>query len=162
MGKLDRESASNEIIEVVRDNFTNNTKLDDSEKTFFIEAESKLEESSSKLVKIFALASALAIPSLIPTQALAKELATIPAKQLHFNNKKVNDAMQKAAIEKQKFGNLSFVNMTNLLATIIYNEAMLDYVKTGDDNCLIAIANVIDNRAGGDASKYASVISAKS
>jgi len=52
--------------------------------------------------------------------------------------------------------------MTNLLATIAYNEAMLDWMKDRNDDKLIAILNVVDNRAGKDPNKYASVISAKS
>ena len=52
--------------------------------------------------------------------------------------------------------------MTNLLATIAYNEAMLDWMKDRNDDKLIAILNVVDNRAGGDPTKYAGVISRKS
>ena len=73
----------------------------------------------------------------------------------------MNDALHRAAIEKKQFGNLSFVNMTNLLATIAYNEAMIDYVKFNDPKCITAILNVISNRAGGDPAKFASVISAR-
>lgn len=51
--------------------------------------------------------------------------------------------------------------MINLLATIAYNEAMLDWMKDRNDDKLIAILNVIDNRAGNDPNKYTSVISKK-
>lgn len=52
--------------------------------------------------------------------------------------------------------------MTNLLATIAYNEAMLDWIKDRNDDKLIAILNVVDNRAGKDPNKYSSVISKNS
>lgn len=60
------------------------------------------------------------------------------------------------------YAGLSRSNMTNLLATIAYNESMLDWMKDRDDDKIIAVLNVVDNRAGGDPAKYASVISRKS
>jgi len=54
---------------------------------------------------------------------------------------------------------LSRSNLVNLLATIAYNEAMLDWMKTRNDDSLIAVLNVIENRAGKDQEKFASVIS---
>ena len=74
---------------------------------------------------------------------------------------KVPAAVARAANEPSYAG-LSRNNMTNLLATIAYNEAMLDWMKDGNDDKIIAILNVIDNRAGKDPKKYASVISARS
>lgn len=70
-------------------------------------------------------------------------------------------AVQTARTEK-KYGKLSASNMKNLLATIAYNETMLDWLKYRDDDEIIAALNTIDNRAGGDPSNYAFVIGEKS
>jgi len=71
-------------------------------------------------------------------------------------------APARAPAKEPSYAGLSRSNMTNLLATIAYNEAMLDWMKDRNDDKLIAILNVIDNRAGKDPNRYASVISAKS
>jgi len=52
------------------------------------------------LFKTLAIASLLAIPGLIPEQALAKELSNIPRQELRFNSKAVNKAIDKVALEK--------------------------------------------------------------
>lgn len=161
-GSIDFDQACSAIIGAVRENFASNASLNDSEKQFFTEVDAELNEDIVSTTRLMALAAALAIPGLIPQNALAKEMKSIPRQELRCNSKAMNDTLQKVAIEKQKFGDLSFVNMTNLLATIAYNEAMVDYIKFNDPKCFTAILNVIDNRGGGDPSKFASVISAKS
>ena len=160
-GDIDFVVATSEVISAVRDNFSSNVSLTDSEKQFFTEVDSELNEDFASSAKLMVLAAALAIPGLIPQKALAKEMRDIPRQELKHNTKAMNDALHRAAIEKKQFGNLSFVNMTNLLATIAYNEAMIDYVKFNDPKCITAILNVISNRAGGDPAKFASVISAR-
>lgn len=65
----------------------------------------------------------------------------------------------KARSIKASYRGLSAKNLINLIATIIYNEAMIDFVRFGDDRCLTAIANVIDNRSGGDPELYARIVS---
>lgn len=114
------------------------------------------------LFKTLAIASLLAIPGLIPEQALAKELSNIPRQELRFNSKAVNKAIDKVALEKQTFGNLSFVNLVNLIATIAYNETMIDYIKYNDPNIIYAIVQLISNRAGGDFNNIPKVISTPS
>ena len=59
------------------------------------------------------------------------------------------------ANEMKSYRGLSYANMTNFLGGIAYNEAMADWKKSGrNDDCLIAILNVVDNRGGGDPDNY--------
>lgn len=60
------------------------------------------------------------------------------------------------------FAGLSYDNLKNMLANVAYNEAGIDWLKTKDDNVLIAILNVIDHRSGGDPTHYADEITAPS
>lgn len=67
----------------------------------------------------------------------------MPKRELRFNSTSVKNAIEKVAIDNRQYSGLSKVNLTNLVATIIYNEAMLDYRKFKDERSLIAIGNVI-------------------
>ena len=62
-------------IASVRDNFSSNKSLNDSEKQFFIEADAELQEQLDEgigdFAKLMALASLISIPGLIPQKALA-------------------------------------------------------------------------------------------
>ena len=71
-------------------------------------------------------------------------------------------ARRVAQAKEPSYAGLSRSNMVNLLATIAYNEAMQDWMKNRNDDAIVAILNVIDNRAGGDPNHYAQEISAKS
>lgn len=164
--KMGLDIAVDKVIAAVRDNFSNNKSLNDSEKQFFIEADDELQEQLDEglgdFAKLMALASLISIPGLIPQQALAKGFSTIPKKELRFNSVPVKNVIEKVAIDNRQYNGLSKVNLTNLVATIIYNEAMLDYKKFKDERSLIAIGNVIENRAAKDPNKFADVIKAQS
>ena len=67
----------------------------------------------------------------------------MPKRELRFNSAPVKKAIEKVAIDNRQYNDLSKVNLTNLVATVIYNEAMLDYRKFKDERSLIAIGNVI-------------------
>lgn len=62
-------------IAAVRENFSSNKSLNDSEKKFFIEADAELQEQLDEgigdFAKLMALASLISIPGLIPQKALA-------------------------------------------------------------------------------------------
>jgi len=149
-------SAADAVIDAVAKNIANNKMLTDSEKAYFNKLawtnaprsgiEGAVDEGIGSAVRAAALAGAMAMPFAARQADAAPERAPCAAQ---------------AAAEK-KYAGLSESNMTNLLATIAYNEAMLDWIKDKDDDKLIAILNVIDNRAAGDPARYASVISEKS
>lgn len=67
-------------------------------------------------------------------------------------------AAQKAEVKKM-IGKLSEKNLVNLLATIAYNETMLDWLKYRDDDEIIAVLKTVDERAAGDRTKYPAEIS---
>lgn len=145
------------IIDVVKDNFITNKNLTENEKNEFL----KLDEGMLKnITKFTILAGLLAVPGLTDSDALADELKNIPKEEFHIDSKKVANAISKATENDEVINGLSKSHLVNILATIIYNEAMIDYKKTKDKRCLIAIGNVINNRAGGLKDKMASVVTA--
>ena len=114
------------------------------------------DESVGSAVRSAALAAAFAMPG-FAQPALGKAAAEGAA------DAKAEIAAGGDRREYERlFDALHGGNLKNLLATIAYNEAMLDYVKRRDDRTLIAVLNVIDNRAGGDSRRYPFVISEKS
>ena len=134
----------NDILDTVKNYINNADKL--SEKEIF-ENEEQVNEGPLQNGLLIAL---LAIPGLIPEQALAKELNNIPKTEMRFSSPKVQQAMDNATTIKKDINGLSYKNTVNLVATIIYNETMIDWLKTKDDKILTALAQLIYNRAGGD------------
>lgn len=149
------EEVVEDILATVKNYISNADKLAEKE----LYEDEQLDEGVLQNVAIAAL---LAIPGLLPEEALARELDKVPQQEMRLNSKPVKAAVQNAAVEKQSFNGLSFVNLTNLVATIAYNEAMLDYVKTGDEKVIYAVCQSISNRAGGDPKNFAAEISRKS
>jgi hypothetical protein len=126
------EEVVEDILQTVKNYISNAEKLAEKE----LYEDEQLDEGAVANVAIAAL---LAIPGLLPEEALAKELDKVPKQEMRLNSKPVKAAVQNAAVEKQSFNGLSFVNLTNLVATIAYNEAMLDYIKTGDAKVIYAV-----------------------
>ena len=149
------EEIVEDILQTVKNYISNAEKLAEKE----LYEDEQLDEGA---VANIAIAALLAIPGLLPQEALAKELSKVPKQEMRLNSKPVKAAVQNAAVEKQSFNGLSFVNLTNLVATIAYNEAMLDYVKTGDAKVIYAVCQSISNRSGGDPKNFAAEISRKS
>lgn len=121
-----------------------------------------LDESIASTVgKLALIGSMLAVPEVTDAKTIARGLEKIPKQERRITSPKVSDAIKSSSKIKTTFSGLSYCHLQNLMATIIYNEAMIDYVKFKDEKCLVAIANVIENRAGGDAGRFASVVMKK-
>jgi len=134
-GEITNDEIVSQVVNSIRDNLANNANLDEEQKNMFCEMCGQVEEGLGKTLGMFALMAAMFG---LPGEASAKEI------EKHGKNipQQVVDGVKDVDVNKD-FGGLSYVKLVNLVATIIYNEAMIDYQKTKNDNCLIAIANVI-------------------
>lgn len=119
--------------------------------------ESEIEgESLKDIGKLAVIVSMLAIPGVTNAKMLTRSLEKIPVSELRVGSNDVKKAIVKSSRNKREFDGLSYPNLVNLVATIVYNEAMVDYLKCGrDKKCLVAIANVIGNRAGNNPEHFA-------
>ena len=143
-GNLAAEEAASAILDSVAKNLAKNTELSEDERTVF--STGTLDEGFGSALRAAALAG----------MTMAAGLAG--AAQKPISHTAAKPAVMRT-VKEPSYAGLSRSNMTNLLATIAYNEAMLDWIKDRNDDKLIAILNVVDNRAGKDPNKYASVIS---
>lgn len=127
------------IIDTVKKNFGNKEKL--------MDAEEPLEEG---LLKTLTLASLLAIPGIMPQDAVADVIKSIPTKQLNVKNREFQKNL--ANLNNKRLGNFAMTNAINILSWTLYGEAG-NQSKRGKE----AVASVILNRAGGVPSKLTDV-----
>lgn len=146
------------VVDAIRENFGNNGNLTEDEMLGF----GNLDESfASALGKLALIGSMLAVPEVTDAKTITKGLAKIPRQERRIDSPKVQSVIRTASNIRTRFAGLSYCHLQNLMATIIYNEAMVDYVRFRDERCLVAIANVIENRAGGDPVRFASTVMKK-
>lgn len=155
-----------DLIQAISNNVTQNPLVQNVDKELF---ENLQDESMvSNLATIMTIVSMIAIPGVTNARTLERELKSIPKQSFNIKNPAVTNAVNKSATEKKSFGGWSYSNLTNLVATLAYNEGMLDYIKPNakgkkyDDRVLQAIIWTVINRAGGDANKFAEKILAPS
>lgn len=98
----------------------------------------------------------LAVPSILPRDALAADLKSIPKTEMHVNSDAVKKIIKKNTVA-QSYNGLNATNIINVVARTIYAEARSE----GTDG-LDAVASVIWNRAGGKPENFVPVISKKS
>lgn len=150
------------LIQAISNNVTSNPLVQNVDKELF---ENLQDESMvSSLATILTIASMIAIPGVTNARTLERELKNIPRQSFNIRNPAVTDAVNKSAKEKKEYGGWSYSNLTNLIATLAYNEGMIDYIKPNakgrkyDDRVLQAIIWTVINRAGGDVNKFAEKI----
>ena len=148
----DPEEAAQQFISLVTDKLSSKS-LDDSEKTFIgklLEMES-CNESMSSMMKLSTIALMMSIGSLLPAQALAKELsnakeaAVSQHQKFNKDSSLVKDAVSNASTSNVMIGDLSKVNVANALAKVLWLEG-----RGESEEGIKAIASVIRNRAGGE------------
>ena len=107
------------------------------------------------------IAGLMAMSELLPSTALARELANAkrntPAEQrFTVNSPAAKKAVSKAARGNVMIGKMSKINVVNAIAKVLWREARGE----GEDG-LRAIASVIWNRAGGNPVNFIPVIKQK-
>lgn len=152
-GETDIEDAVDRIVDVVQNNIMQSPELVNTNKLLETELEG---ESLKDFGKLAAIVSLLAIPGVTNARMLTRSLERLPATELRAGSQGVTNAIVRSSRDRRMFDGLSYPNLVNLVATIVYNEAMVDYLKCGRDRrCLVAIANVIGNRAGNNPEYFA-------
>jgi len=152
-GESDMRDAVDRIVDVVQNNIMQNPELVNTNKLLETELEG---ESLKDLGKLAAIVSLLAIPGVTNAKMLTRNLEKLPATELRAGSEGVTNAIVRSSRDRRSFDGLSYPNLVNLVATIVYNEAMVDYLKCGRDRrCLVAIANVIGNRTDGKPEYFA-------
>lgn len=128
------------IVGAIQENFSTNSGLDETERNAFNQIQS-LDEGLKDWLKGAAVAGAIAAGSMGYS-------AQSPDTASHQD--------RAAVVQHEKsYKGLSQSNLKNMLANVAYNEAGSDWVKTRDDDALIAILNIIDHRSGGNPDNYA-------
>lgn len=157
--EIPQEQMFDSILNSVKENISLKH-LQDSEDNEFVKAleEADLNESAKDLIRISAIASMMAISSLLPATALAKELAKAKkqGQTMTINSQTTKDAISKAATENEMLGSMSKTNVINAIAQTLWKEARGE----GIDG-LNAVASVILNRTGDDMSYIVDVLKQK-
>ena len=138
--------AVEDILNTVKNYINNADKL--AEKELF--EDEQLEEGT---ISNMLIASLLAIPGILPQDALAKQLVSIPKNQLHMTSQPVQAAIDKATVDTTMVGRFSYRNSVNILQWVHYTEAANQELEGRK-----AIMSVIWNRAGGDPNKLLEVV----
>lgn len=121
------------------------------------ESEQQVDEGAKEWLSLAAICGMLAIPGLMPNDALAAEMKKVPTQQLKVNSPAMKDAMKNATVDTKSYNGMNATNVVNAVARTIYAEA-----KAEGTEGLDAIASVIWNRAGGNADNFISIVSKKS
>ena len=121
------------------------------------EEEKQVDEGAKEWLSIAAICGMLAIPGLMPNDALAAEMKKVPTQQLKVNSPAMKDAMKKATTDTKSYNGMNATNVVNAVARTIYAEA-----KAEGTEGLDAIASVIWNRAGGNADNFVTIVSKRS
>lgn len=159
---VSRDEVVETVIHEIKDNFSNNKYLNEEDASRFKELDESIGKSVSELALIAAM---LAIPGLTNAKTLERNLNGLPSTELTIDSNKVSDAITKSQTEDKyvKYNGLSKSNLINLVATILYNESMTDYLRSKKNkDCIIAIGNVIENRSNKDPNHFVDEISRKS
>lgn len=157
--KLSQSYICSQILVSVKENMSLKH-LEDSEDQEFIkkleEADQLLNEGLGKSISLAAVVSLLAVPSILPRDALAADLKNIPTSEMHVNSDTVKKIVKKNTVA-QSYNGLNATNIINVVARTIYAEARSEGTEGLD-----AVASVIWNRAGGEPENFVPVISKKS
>lgn len=159
---VSRNDVVETVIHEIKDNFSNNKYLGEEEIAVFKELD---ESIARRLSELAVIASMLAIPGVTNARTLERNLNSLPSAELKIDSVKVSDAITKSqnSDKNVKYNGLSKSNLINLVATILYNESMTDYLRSGrNEDCIKAIGNVIENRANKDPNHFVDEISRKS
>lgn len=124
------------IISITKDGIGNADKLAENE---------QVDEGIKNAVSIGILASLLAIPGILPKEAVAAELRKVPIKQMQMTSPAVQQALNDATISNKMIGKFSFKNSVNILQWVYYTEAANQRLEGRK-----AIYSILWNRAGGD------------
>lgn len=151
---LDQEELFDNVVKIVTDGISTQ-KLQDSELEGFPIA---LDESFADASKFMLIASLMAISELLPSTALARELAnakrnTPAGQQFTVNSPSVKKAIANAAKDNKMIGEMSKTNVVNAVAQVIWKEAR------GEETAgRKAVASVILNRADNNPSNIIAVL----
>ena len=151
---LDQEDLFDNVVKIVTDGISTQ-KLQDSELEGFPIA---LDESFADASKFMLIASLMAISELLPSTALAKELAnakrnTPAGQQFTVNSPAVKKAIANAAKDNKMIGEMSKTNVVNAVAQVLWKEAR------GEETAgRKAVASVILNRADNNPSNIIAVL----
>lgn len=115
--------------------------------------EETVDESVASAARTMAIAAILAIPGLLPKEALAQRLQSVPRQEMKIGSPSVQKAIADSAKSSKSIGGYSETNVVNMLTRTIYGEAM-DQGRAGR----LAVASVIWNRAGGDPENFPAVL----
>lgn len=151
---LDQEELFDNVVKIVTDGISTQ-KLQDSELEGFPIA---LDESFADASKFMLIASLMAISELLPSTALARELAnakrnTPAGQQFTVNSPSVKKAIANAAKDNKMIGEMSKTNVVNAVAQVLWKEAR------GEETAgRKAVASVILNRADNNPSNIIAVL----
>lgn len=151
---LDQEELFDNVVKIVTDGISTQ-KLQDSELEGFPIA---LDESFADASKFMLIASLMAISELLPSTALARELAnakrnTPAGQQFTVNSPAVKKAIANAAKDNKMIGEMSKTNVVNAVAQVLWKEAR------GEETAgRKAVASVILNRADNNPSNIIAVL----
>lgn len=125
--------------------------LQDSEDTEFISMLNEVERLDEGLIKMMSLATLIAIPSILPSSAIASVMKKLPKSEVTMTNP--NFQKELANINTMRLGDYSMTNAINIISWTLYGEAG-SQGKIGKE----AVASVILNMAGGEPTKFVDII----
>lgn len=150
--KMSQSYIVDRILTSIKDNMSLKH-LQDSEDAEFISMleDDCLERLDEGLLKTTALAALIAIPSILPSSAIASVMKRLPKSEVRMTNPNFQEAL--ASINTKRLGAYSMTNAINIISWTLYGEAG-SQEKVGKE----AVASVILNMAGGDPTKFVDII----
>ena len=121
-----------------------------------INVNESVDESMSSFGKYIMIAALLAIPGLLPQEALAKGLTKIPQSEMSLYSPDVQTTIKAASTSQKKYGGYTEVEVVNMIARTLYVEGH----SQGTDGRK-AILSTILNRSGGNMEYVPAVIREK-
>ena len=153
LGNITTDTIATTILSVINDNLKTNQSLNELD-SCLMENDENVDEGVKDIAKYMTIASLLAIPSILPQDALAKNLSKKNTIQMTVGSDKVQDVVKNTTKDKKTYGGYFAYQLLNMIARTLYVEGRGE----GTDGRK-AILSVILNRTNGDMNNVKAVIS---
>lgn len=154
LGNITTDTIANTILSVINDNLKTNKNLNEMDSCLMENNEENINEGIKDVTKYMTIASLLAIPNIIPQDALARDLSRKNAIQMTVDSDKVQDIVKNISKDKKTYGGYFAYQLVNMIARTLYVEGHGEGTVGRK-----AILSVILNRTNGDMNNVKAVIS---
>ena len=154
LGNITTDTIANTVISVINDNLKSNENLNEMDSCLMEDDCENIDEGVKDIAKYTVIASLLAIPNIIPQDALARDLSKKNAIQTTVGSGEIQDVIKRVSKDKRTYGGYFAYQLLNMIARTLYVEGHGEGTVGRK-----AILSVILNRTNGDMNNVKAVIS---